>query len=74
MVLMVAAPPVEAYWVRPPEPTLIVMLPSDWPLTVTFGTEIAEPVGLTNAPLAPKVKLVPTLTQATWVPVAAGSV
>jgi len=74
MVLMVAAPPVEANCVRPPEPKLIVMLPSVWPLTITFGTEIAEPVGLTNAPLAPKVKVVPMLTQPTWVPVAAGLV
>ena len=61
---MVAVPPMEANWVRPPAPTLIVTLPSDCPATVTLGTETAEPGGLIIAPLGPKVKVVPALIQA----------
>src|SRR5215831_6515837 len=70
MVLMVAAPLELANWVSAPEPRLKERFPSDRPFTVTFGIEIDEPVGEDSEPFAAKVKFVPVLTHAVWVPVA----
>ena len=47
--------------------------PSDWLPTVTLGMVMAGVAGLVSAPAGLKVKLVPALTQAIWVPVAFGS-
>src|SRR5215510_12360082 len=69
MVLMVAAPLELANCVSAPEPRLKERFPSDRPFTVTFGVEIAQPVGEEGEPFAAKVKLVPVLTHAVWVPV-----
>src|SRR5258708_2254773 len=55
-----------------PEPRLLAMVTADWPLMVTPGTVIADPVGLVKTPLGPNVNVVPVLTHATWVPVALG--
>src|SRR5215467_5462166 len=70
MVLMVAAPLELANCVSAPEPRLNERLPSDRPLTVTFGMAMDEPLGEASDPLALNEKVVPELTHAVWVPVA----
>src|SRR5579864_5346920 len=71
MVLMVAAPLELANCVSAPLDTLTVRFPSDRPSTLTFGTVIADPVGEDSDPSDAKVKFVPVLTHAFWLPVAA---
>src|ERR1700760_4105390 len=69
-VLMVADPLVVANCVSAPVEVLKETLPSDWPSTVRPEMVTPDPLGDDSAPLELKVKLVPTLTQATPVPVA----
>src|SRR5689334_23706600 len=70
MPLMVAAPLELANCVNAPWVMLKERLPNDCPSTLTPGMVMDDPEGEVSAPLAPKVKFVPTFTHSGVVPLA----